>query len=206
VHHAHQRGVLHRDLKPANVLLEWPTADSPQSAIRDPRSAIPFVTDFGLAKRLAGPGTQPAGADLTQQGVIVGTPNYMAPEQASDTARVSTVADVYSLGAILYHLLTGRPPFRAETPLETLLQVREREPPAPASLNPRVDRDLEAVCLKCLHKEPGKRYRSAEALADDLDRWLRGQPTRARPVGRLERALKWARRRPELAALASLLV
>jgi eukaryotic-like serine/threonine-protein kinase len=205
VHYAHQRGILHRDLKPANILLEWPT-DGPPSTVRDPQAAIPYVSDFGLAKRLAGPGTQPAAADLTQQGMIVGTPDYMAPEQASAKGGVSTAADVYSLGAILYECLTGRPPFRAETPLDTLLQIREREPAPPCGLNPRVDRDLETVCLKCLHKEPSQRYRSAEALADDLDRWLRGYPIRARPVGRLERALKWARRRPELATLAVLLV
>jgi WD40 repeat protein/serine/threonine protein kinase len=218
VHHAHQHGVLHRDLKPANVLLEWPASDALQSAIRDPRSAIPYVTDFGLAKRVAahepaaacaagslGSGIQPAGGELTQQGVIVGTPDYMAPEQAAAKG-VSTASDVYSLGAILYECLTDRPPFRADTPLDTLLQIREREPVPPRRLNPRVDRDLETICLKCLHKEASKRYRSAEALAEDLDRWLRGDPIRARPVGRVERALKWARRRPELATLAVLLV
>jgi WD40 repeat protein len=205
VHYAHQRGILHRDLKPANILLEWPADGSP-SAVRDPQAAIPYISDFGLAKRLAGPGTQLASADLTQQGMIVGTPDYMAPEQASAKGGASTAADVYSLGAILYECLTGRPPFHADTPLDTLLQIREREPAPPCSLNPRVDRDLETVCLKCLHKEPSQRYRSAEALAEDLDRWLRGYAIRARPVGRLERALKWARRRPELATLAVLLV
>jgi WD40 repeat protein/tRNA A-37 threonylcarbamoyl transferase component Bud32 len=189
VHYAHQRGLLHRDLKPGNILLD--TQDRPH------------VSDFGLAKRMQPKSFAPS---LTAQGLIVGTPNYMAPEQAASRGGVSTATDVYSLGAILYELLTGRPPFLAETPLEAIRQLLEEDPVPPRRLNGRVDRDLETVCLKCLRKEPHERYRSAEALAEDLERWLRGEPVRARPVSRAERALKWARRRPHLAALTALFV
>jgi predicted Ser/Thr protein kinase len=185
VHYAHQRGILHRDLKPANILLD--------------EGGEPLVTDFGLAKRVE------EGSRLTQSNAIVGTPCYMAPEQAlGKGAELTTAADVYSLGAILYELLTGRPPFKADSVLETLLQVRQEAPPPPHQSNPRVDRDLETVCLKCLQKEPARRYPSAEALADDLERWLAGEVVRARRAGPWERLRKWARRSPASALLTGL--
>jgi WD40 repeat protein len=192
VHHAHQRGLLHRDLKPANILLEGRAGGV--------NPLIPHVTDFGLAKRVT------AERGQTQSGAIVGTPSYMAPEQAAARKDLTTAADVYSLGVILYELLTGRPPFQAATPLDTVLQVLDREPERPRSLNPNIDRDLETICLKCLAKEPPRRYGSAEALAEDLERWLVGEPIHARPAGAWERAIKWARRRPAVAALVAVSV
>jgi tRNA A-37 threonylcarbamoyl transferase component Bud32 len=174
VHHAHQRGILHRDLKPANILLDAQNQ--------------PYVSDFGLAKLAKRDGS------LTQSGAVVGTPSYMPPEQALGKKDVTTAADVYSLGATLYDLLAGRPPFHGPTALDILVQVTDKEPTPPSVLNQRIDRDLETICLKCLRKEPEGRYASAEALAEDLARWVRGDPIQARPMGQVERTWKWMKR------------
>jgi WD40 repeat protein len=201
---AHQRQVVHRDLKPANILLavgppylsNVPGAEGTLERYGGPTFGTPKITDFGLAKRLDGTGGQ------TQSGAVLGTPEYMAPEQARGAARqVGPPADVWALGAILYECLTGRPPFKAPTAMETLLRVLEIEPVPPRQLQTQVPRDLETVTLKCLQKEPAKRYPSAQALADDLRRWLENKPVVARPVGLLGRAWRWTRRNPAVAAL-----
>jgi serine/threonine protein kinase/tetratricopeptide (TPR) repeat protein len=180
---AHQQGVIHRDLKPANVLL---TGDG-----------VPKITDFGLAKRLESDSSQ------TRTGTLMGTPSYMAPEQAAGRTReVGPLSDQYALGAMLYEMLTGRPPLVGTTIAETLDLVQNKEPLPPSRLQPGVARDLETICLKCLQKEPAKRYDSTEALADDLARFRAGEPIQARPVSRAEQAWRWCKRNPRVAALS----
>ncbi|QJW96606.1 WD40 repeat domain-containing serine/threonine protein kinase [Frigoriglobus tundricola] len=211
VHAAHLRGVIHRDLKPGNILFsaEPGTASAepnpragpvPRSAPRAPGSALPKVLDFGLAKF-----TRDAGADLTQSGQVVGTPQYMAPEQAAGGKDLGPAADVYALGAILYECLAGRPPFTGAEPISVLLKVVSERPPDVRALRPEVPRDLAAVTMKCLEKDPGRRYASAEALADDLRLFLDDRPTLARPVTNRERAWLWAKRNPVVAGLIAAL-
>jgi serine/threonine protein kinase len=212
VAHAHSRGVIHRDLKPTNVLLGMQSAECrmqnetsgqmPDGSFCILHSAlyIPKITDFGLAKYAEG------SQGVTMSGAVIGTPSYMAPEQTvGKPDQVGPAADVYALGAILYECLTGRPPFRAPTTLETMRQVVDNEPVAVRQFQPRVPRDLETVCHKCLRKEVSGRYASAADLAEDLARFLRGEPVRTRPSGPVERAWKWAQRKPAMAALIGLL-
>ncbi len=183
--YAHSKGVVHRDLKPANILMDQ---------LGEPR-----VTDFGLARNIQ----QESG--ITRAGTVMGTPSYMPPEQAAGkTDEVGPLSDVYSLGAILYCLITGRPPFLAASVMDTLMQVLEKEPAAPSLLNPLVPRDIETICLKCLQKDPSRRYQSAGELAADLGRWLNGEPILARAVGRTERVWRWGKRNPSLALACSI--
>ena len=181
LHYAHQRDIIHRDIKPRNILVDG--------------QEKPYVADFGLAKSFA------AAQDLTQTAEAIGTPAYMSPEQAIGSAEIDRRTDVYSLGATLYELLTGRPPFRAATPAETQRQVIENEPVPPRQLNPAVDRDLETICLKCLEKDPRSRFATAQDLADELTRFLECLPIRARPIARPQRLWRWCRRHPLDAAL-----
>ena len=184
VQYAHRQGVIHRDIKPSNILIDG--------------TGRPRVTDFGLAKRVDG------GTGLTATGQVLGTPSYMSPEQAAGQVNATgPAADVYSLGALLYTALAGRPPFQAATPLETLQQVLDQEPVALRQLNAAVPRDLETIALKCLEKSVPRRYASAQALADDLRCWLEGRPILARPVGRWEHAWRWCRRQPLVAGLSA---
>jgi eukaryotic-like serine/threonine-protein kinase len=193
VHHAHLHGIVHRDLKPANILVDMPEG-------RAQGLGAPKITDFGVAKRLAMDSGQ------TREGDIIGTPSYMAPEQASGKGQdVGPATDVYALGVILYEMLTGRVPLQGPTAVDTLLLVRSEEPVSPRRLQPRIARDLETICLKCLRKDPARRYVRAEQLADDLQRYLDGRPILARPTPAWEHAWKWARRHPAWAVLAALL-
>jgi WD40 repeat protein len=214
VEHAHRHGVVHRDLKPSNVLLQMQNAERRMQNPEKPKApfcilhsafCIPRITDFGLAKLLdADPDSDLRGYP-TRSGTVIGTVNYMAPEQAGGkTRKVSPAADTYSLGAILYELLTGRPPFQGESELDTLHQVREEEPVPPTRLRPRLPRDLETICLHCLRKVPSERYPTTGALAEDLRLFLAGKPIPTRPIRWRERAWRWCRRNPTLAAAGGL--
>jgi serine/threonine-protein kinase len=187
VHYAHEHGILHRDIKPGNILLD--------------AKGEPLLTDFGLARLVEAEST------VTRTKEVMGTPSYMAPEQATgNNAAVSSATDVYGLGAVLYQLLTGHPPFAGGTTYETIKLVLDAEPRQPRLLNPKIDRDLSTICLKCLEKDPKRRYSSALALAEDLEHWLKHEPIRARRSGFFAHARKWVRRKPAIAALLALLI
>jgi len=187
VHYAHEHGILHRDIKPGNILLD--------------AKGEPHLTDFGLARLLE------TESSVTQTLDVLGTPSYMAPEQAvGNNAAVSSATDVYGLGAVLYQLLTGQPPFAGGTTYETIKLLLDTEPRQPRLLNPKIDRDLSTICLKCLQKDPKRRYPSALALAEDLERWLKHEPIQARRTGIFTRGRKWVRRKPAVAALIASLV
>src|SRR5438034_7479784 len=187
VHYAHEHHILHRDIKPGNILLD--------------RQGEPHLTDFGLARLVETEST------ITRTMEVLGTPSYMAPEQAvGNNARVTSATDVYGLGAVLYQLLTGHPPFAGGTTFETVRLVLDTEPRQPRLLNPKVDRDLATICLMCLDKDPQRRYSSALALAEDLARWLQHEPMRARRTGLFSRGRRWVRRNPSIAVMAALLL
>src|SRR5205807_4839319 len=187
VHYAHEHGILHRDIKPGNILLD--------------AKGEPHLTDFGLARLVE------TESSVTHTLDVIGTPSYMAPEQAvGNNAAVSRVTDVYGLGAVLYQLLTDHPPFAGGTTYETIRLLRDTEPRPPRLLNPKVDRDLSTICLKCLEKDPQRRYSSALALAEDLEHWLKNEPIEARPTGVFTRGKKWVRRNPTSALLAASLI
>src|SRR5262252_9532931 len=187
VHYAHEHGILHRDIKPGNILLD--------------QNGEPHLTDFGLARLAEAESTVTATLD------VLGTPSYMSPEQAAgEHTKVSKATDVYGLGAVLYQLLTGQPPFAGGTTYETIRLLRDTEPRQPRLLNPKVDRDLSTICVKCLEKDPKRRYASALALAEDLEHWLKHEPIRAKPSGFFTHARKWVRRNPSTTVLVTLLV
>ena len=187
VHYAHEHGILHRDIKPGNILLDT--------------KGEPHLTDFGLARLLR------SESSVTRTMDVLGTPSYMAPEQAAgETTKLSKATDVYGLGAVLYQLLTGQPPFAGGTTYETIRLLRDTEPRPPRLLNPKVDRDLSTICLKCLEKDPQRRYSSALALAEDLEHWLKHEPIQAKPSGFFTHGRKWVRRNPSTTVLVTLLV
>ena len=187
VHYAHEHGILHRDIKPGNILLD--------------AKGEPHLTDFGLARLVE------SESSVTHTLDVLGTPSYMAPEQAvGNNAAVSSVTDVYGIGAVLYQLLTGHPPFAGGTTYETIKLLVDTEPRQPRLLNPKIDRDLSTICLKCLEKDPKRRYSSALALAEDLGRWLKHEPIQARHTGVFARGKKWVRRNPTSALLAASLI